>query len=61
VAGTDKPKPPAMAPFESPVTGKPALFLSSAVESESWLAANKYILGALIVVAIVIAAIVWLH
>jgi len=61
VAGTDKPKPPAMAPFESPVTGKPVLFLSSAVESESWLAANKYILGALIVVAIVIAALVWLH
>jgi hypothetical protein len=61
VAGTEKPKPLILAPFESPVTGKPVLFLSSAVESESWLAANKYILGTLIVVAIVIAAIVWLH
>jgi hypothetical protein len=36
-------------------------FLSSAAESESWLAANKYILGALTVVAVVIAAIAWLH
>jgi hypothetical protein len=61
VAGTVKPTPPALAPFESPVTGKPVLFLNSAVGSESWLVANKYILGALIVVAIVIAAIVWLH
>jgi len=40
---------------------KSILFLSSAAESESWLAANKYILGALTVVAIVIAAIAWLH
>src|SRR4029077_3338935 len=40
---------------------KSILFLSSGAESESWLAANKYILGALTVVAIVIAAIAWLH
>jgi hypothetical protein len=32
---------------------------SSSVQSESWLAANKYILAALLVVAIVIAAIAW--
>lgn len=32
------------------------LFLSATVDSESWLAANKYILGALVLVAIVIAA-----
>ncbi len=38
-----------------------APFLSSALESESWFAANKYILGALLVVAIVIGAIAWLR
>jgi hypothetical protein len=38
-----------------------APFLSSAIPSESWFAANKYILGALLVVAIVIGAIAWLH
>jgi GAF domain len=38
-----------------------ALFLSSAMPSESWLAANKYILGTLLVVAIVIGAIAWLR
>src|SRR5271165_4162461 len=36
----------------------PTLFLSAA-QSESWFASNKYILGALLVVAIIIAAIVW--
>jgi hypothetical protein len=37
------------------------LFLSSAAPSESWLAANKYVLGALLVVAIVIGLIAWLR
>jgi len=37
------------------------LFLSSTASSESWLSANKYILGALLVVAIVIGAVVWLR
>jgi hypothetical protein len=37
------------------------LFLSSAAPSESWLAANKYVLGVLLVVAIVIGLIVWLR
>jgi hypothetical protein len=37
------------------------LFLSSAQPSESWLAANKYVLGALLLVAIAIAAIAWLR
>jgi hypothetical protein len=37
------------------------LFLSSAAPSESWLAANKYVLGALLVVAAVIGVIVWLR
>lgn len=36
-------------------------FLSSAVKSESWFAANKYILGALLVVALVLAAVAWLR
>jgi hypothetical protein len=37
------------------------LFLSSAAPSESWLATNKYILGALLVVAIVIGVVAWLR
>jgi hypothetical protein len=37
------------------------LFLSSAAPPESWLASNKYILGALLVVALVIGVIVWLR
>jgi hypothetical protein len=36
-------------------------FLSSAVQSESWFAANKYVLASLFLVAIVIGAIVWLR
>ncbi len=38
-----------------------APFLSSAMPSESWLAANKFILAALLVVAIIVGVIVWLH
>jgi GAF domain-containing protein len=38
-----------------------ALFLSSAAPAESWIASNKYILGALLIVAIVVGAIVWLR
>jgi hypothetical protein len=41
--------------------GNAAPFLSSAMQSESWVASNKYILGALFVVAIVIVSIVWLR
>ena len=41
--------------------GDSVLFSSSAAPSESWLAANKYILGALLVVAVVIVAIAWLR
>jgi hypothetical protein len=36
-------------------------FLSSAMPSESWFAANKYILGALLVVALIIAGVAWLR
>src|SRR5580693_3089075 len=38
-----------------------APFSSSAAPSESWFAANKYVLGALLLVAIAVAAVVWLR
>ena len=36
-------------------------FLSSAIDSQSWFAANKYVLGTLLIVAIVISAIALLR
>jgi hypothetical protein len=48
-------------PAESAGSSNSALFSSSAAPSRSWFAANKYVLGALLVVAIVIAAIAWLR
>jgi len=48
-------------PAIAPSSGNSDLFLSSAAPSESWIAANKYILGVLLVVAIVVGAIVWLR
>jgi hypothetical protein len=39
----------------------PDLVLSAAAPSPSWFAANKFILGALLVVAVVVAAIAWLR
>ncbi|HWY23104.1 MAG TPA: GAF domain-containing protein [Candidatus Acidoferrum sp.] len=48
-------------PAEFPASANSTLFLSSAASSESWLAANKYVIGVLLVVAIVIGAIVWLR
>jgi hypothetical protein len=42
-------------------SGNSTLFLSSATPPESWLSANKYILGALLVVAVVIGVMVWLR
>ncbi len=45
---------------DAPFPDSSTLFLSSA-QSESWFASNKYILGALVVVAIIIAAIVYLR
>jgi hypothetical protein len=44
-----------------PTADDSTLFLSSAAPSESWFKANKYVLGALLVVAIVIGAIAWLR
>ncbi|HXO35372.1 MAG TPA: GAF domain-containing protein [Candidatus Acidoferrales bacterium] len=54
----------APSPSVSPADGLPsddAPFLSGVLPSESWFATNKYILGALLVVAIIIAAIAYLH
>jgi hypothetical protein len=48
-------------PADAPASDNSTLFLSSATSSESWFAANKYVLGALLVVAIVVTAIVWLR
>jgi hypothetical protein len=64
-AAIESPAPSLSAVVDSPTpqlaSDNSAPFLSSAAPSESWFAANKYILGALIVVAIVIAAIAWLR
>jgi hypothetical protein len=54
----------ALSPSVSPADVLPsddAPFLSEVLQSESWFATNKYILGALLVVAIIIAAIAYLH
>jgi hypothetical protein len=48
-------------PADLPASHNSTLFLSAAAPPESWFGANKYILGALLVVAIVIGAIVWLR
>jgi hypothetical protein len=58
-AASSSPIPDLLADFSS--SGKSTPFLSSASPSESWFGANKYILGAFLVVAIVVAAIVWLR
>lgn len=48
-------------PAESGGFGNSAMFSSSAAPSRSWFASNKYVLGALLVVAVVIATITWLR
>jgi hypothetical protein len=48
-------------PTEARRSDRSAPFLSSAVAPETWFAAHKYILGAVLVVAIVVAAIAWLR
>ncbi len=53
--------PPPNVPADVRASDNSTLFLSSASPSESWFAANKYILGALLVVAIVIGVITWLR
>ena len=64
-SGPSTPDPPG-APSDAANSDHSSLFLSSsflgsAAPSESWFAANKYILGALLVVAIVVGVIVWLR
>jgi hypothetical protein len=49
------------APTELAAAEDSALFLSSIAPPQSWFAANKYVVGALLVLAIVISAIVWLR
>jgi hypothetical protein len=44
-----------------PVSESATLFVNSAGDSRSWFAEHKYILGALLVVAIVVAAVAWLR
>jgi hypothetical protein len=57
----DSPPPlPQNTPGEAPAFNS-ALFSNSTVESQSWLATNKYILAALLVVAIIVGVIVLLH
>jgi hypothetical protein len=56
-SSTEIPQPPA----NSAGFGTSATFSSSAAPSRSWFAANKYVLGALLVVALVIGAIAWLR
>lgn len=51
----------AAVPADVPPRNDAAPFLSSALQSESWFAANKYILAALVFVAIIIGAIAWLR
>jgi hypothetical protein len=51
----------ASAPADALSSSEAALFLSSALQSESWFASNKYVLMALLVVALVIGGIAWLR
>ncbi|MGB8582159.1 MAG: GAF domain-containing protein [Candidatus Sulfotelmatobacter sp.] len=51
----------ANAPADALSSNEAALFLSSALRSESWFASNKYVLAALLMVALVIGGIAWLR
>jgi hypothetical protein len=55
------PDPPAAIENITPETTSPGLFLSAGTEPQSWWAANKYVLAALSIVAIVIAVIAWMR
>ncbi|MGA9509915.1 MAG: GAF domain-containing protein [Candidatus Sulfotelmatobacter sp.] len=46
---------------DAPSSNGAAPFLSSALQSESWFASNKYVLAALLFVGLVIGAIAWLR
>jgi hypothetical protein len=62
---TDQPAATANVPKDAAQPATPAdapdLFLSAAAPSPSWFAANKYIFGVVLVVAIVVAVIAWLR
>jgi hypothetical protein len=64
IAEADAASPPSAASSPAAPSDKVAadatLFLAAS-QSESWFASNKYVLGTLLVVAITIAAIAWLH
>jgi hypothetical protein len=55
------PDPPAAMENVATVTTSPGLFLSAGMESQSWWAANKYVLTAVSIVGIVIAVIAWMR
>jgi hypothetical protein len=44
---------------DAPLADSETPFLTSTLESKSWFAANKYVLGALLTVAIIIGVIAW--
>jgi len=46
---------------DAPLADSETPFLASTLESKSWFAANKYVLGALLAVAVIIGVIAWLH
>ena len=45
----------------APVPEDSMPFLSATLQSESWFSANKYVLAALLLVAVVIGAVAWLR
>jgi hypothetical protein len=53
--------PPAAVENIATETTSPGLFLGAGLESQSWWAANKYVLAAVSIVGIVIAVIVWMR
>jgi hypothetical protein len=55
------PDQPAAIENVSTETTSPGLFLSAGMESQSWWAANKYVLAAMSFVGIVIAVIAWMR
>ena len=55
------PAPPAALESLTNETTSPGLFLSAAMESQSWWAANKYVFAAVSIVGIVIAVIAWMR
>ena len=55
------PDPPAAIENVTIETSSPRLFLSAGMESQSWWAANQYVLAAVSIVGIVIAVIAWMR